>query len=437
MKKHLFTILVILCAALFLTVSAVASEPIAEGTEPFAWSITEDGTLTITGSGSMPNYSKNAPAPWYPWAESVTNVVITGEVQNIGDTAFCQFSKMTTISLPASIISIGLGAFSGCRSLTQIIIPEGVTEIAPVAFLYCESLEEAQLPSTLVSLGTRSFGSCRKLSRVSLPEGLTYLGHTVFENCDSLTSIYIPGTITSDFRSAFEQCDALETVTFGEGLKLIGEMAFAFCPSLTSVSLPSTLEQVNSRAFAETGIQTVEMSANVTYLAPGVFEATKLTDIYFYGTAAQWKRIYKGEYSIPRNVDIHYMGNACRHLETTVQTGTAATCLEAGMSEGRICAGCGKVLAEQSVLPALGHKYEDGVCTRCGAEESPARLLGDADGDGALSYNDALVVLRYSINIGELDADAIAVADVDGLPGISYNDALTILRASIGLETLA
>lgn len=64
------------------------------------------------------------------------------------------------------------------------------------------------------------------------------------------------------------------------------------------------------------------------------------------------------------------------------------------------------------------------------------RKLGDVDGNGAVNYRDALKVLRASIKLEDLDADALLVGDVDGKAGLSYRDALKILRASIGLESL-
>jgi hypothetical protein len=60
-------------------------------------------------------------------------------------------------------------------------------------------------------------------------------------------------------------------------------------------------------------------------------------------------------------------------------------------------------------------------------------LMGDVDGDGMLSYNDALTVLRASIGLATLTTEQEALADFDGDGGLSYNDALMILRASIGL----
>ena len=78
----------------------------------------------------------------------------------------------------------------------------------------------------------------------------------------------------------------------------------------------------------------------------------------------------------------------------------------------------------------LNHRYKDGKCQFCG-KPKVEMLRGDVDGDGTLSYNDALRVLRYSISLGELDEPTIA--DIDGDGAVTYNDALVILRKSIGL----
>lgn len=64
------------------------------------------------------------------------------------------------------------------------------------------------------------------------------------------------------------------------------------------------------------------------------------------------------------------------------------------------------------------------------------RKMGDVNSDGQVNYNDALVILRASINLVTLSEEDMLFADVDGKDGISYNDALKILRASIGLDTL-
>ena len=69
------------------------------------------------------------------------------------------------------------------------------------------------------------------------------------------------------------------------------------------------------------------------------------------------------------NTDIVFKFNTAKphvHTEKTVPA-KEATCTEPGLKEGKVCEECGEVLVAQEEIPALGHDYKDGVCTRCGA----------------------------------------------------------------------
>ena len=46
-----------------------------------------------------------------------------------------------------------------------------------------------------------------------------------------------------------------------------------------------------------------------------------------------------------------------------------ATCTEDGYTGNEVCKVCQTVVKQGEVIPALGHDYEDGKCSRCGAEE--------------------------------------------------------------------
>ena len=59
---------------------------------------------------------------------------------------------------------------------------------------------------------------------------------------------------------------------------------------------------------------------------------------------------------------------------------------------------------------------------------------GDVNMDGAVDSSDALLVLRCSLGLAELDPEALALADVNGDGEVSASDALLILRLALGLE---
>ena len=92
---------------------------------------TEDGKLTITGSGKM---NQNVIGS-FPWAKlSVKSIVIGEGVTSISDCAFFNPEDLTDVSMPDTLTSIGNGAFEQCGSLSSITIGKGVSSIGDTAF---------------------------------------------------------------------------------------------------------------------------------------------------------------------------------------------------------------------------------------------------------------------------------------------------------------
>lgn len=129
------------------------------------WLLDSHHTLTISGHGSMPDYTTEAyhQAPWREGPSNADNhmiehVVIESGVTTIGNYAFYGCQALISVSIPSSVTSIGEYAFFECRwSLTSITIPEGVTTIHKGAFRRCSSLSSITLPSSITSIGTDAF----------------------------------------------------------------------------------------------------------------------------------------------------------------------------------------------------------------------------------------------------------------------------------------
>ena len=62
--------------------------------------------------------------------------------------------------------------------------------------------------------------------------------------------------------------------------------------------------------------------------------------------------------------DCGYSSNPCSHEKTEDIPGKAATCTETGLTAGKKCSVCGKVLVEQDVIAALGHDWDEGRITQ-------------------------------------------------------------------------
>ena len=205
--------------------------------ENLTWTLSADGTLTITGTGELSNVGIDWENPLGTEAvkhlvisdgvtsigdkafyncSSLTSVEIPESVTSIGDKAFYNCSSLTSVEIPASVTSIGEYAFAWCSGLTSIAIPDGVTSIGNYAFYFCENLTAADIADSVTSIGDRAFSDCSSLTSIVIPEGVTSIGYEAFYHCKSLTSAVLPDSVTSIGIYAFQDCENLASVTLSE-----------------------------------------------------------------------------------------------------------------------------------------------------------------------------------------------------------------------------
>ena len=204
------------------------------GTDGLAWEISDDGVLTISGSGPMADYGwygDNA-APWREYYFDILSVVIEEGVTSIGNMAFYGCSKLTQpVEIPDSVTSIGEQAFRDCTALTGVKIGSGVSAIPGGCFLDCHALADVQLPAGISVIGDGAFSNCTSLGNIILSDGLTGIGANAFSGCTALTGIAIPDSVTKIDSLAFSLCTALSgTVTLPAALEDIGYNIFAYAP---------------------------------------------------------------------------------------------------------------------------------------------------------------------------------------------------------------
>ena len=155
------------------------------------------------------------------------------------------------------VTEIGQSAFKNCTRLSSIQMPEGLTIINYSAFEGCTGLDRIKVPNSVETIYYNSFKGCRLLESVELGMGLKIIGGNseggtgsgAFENCTSLMSLDVPSSVTTIYASAFRGCTALERVSLPEGLELIGNNSFQNCSSLTAISIPSTVTSLGASAF--------------------------------------------------------------------------------------------------------------------------------------------------------------------------------------------
>lgn len=124
------------------------------------WSIS-GGTLIISGSGAMYNYSYKAGkrAPWYESRSSITAIQFTGKPTSIGSYAFYCLTGIGAVSIPSSVTSIGTGAFS-YSSVSKISGGSKVKTIGARAFKQTKKLTSFSISSkSLYKIGSYAFQS--------------------------------------------------------------------------------------------------------------------------------------------------------------------------------------------------------------------------------------------------------------------------------------
>jgi rubredoxin len=268
-----------------IAASAESSGNCGDSGSNVTWSLDDNGTLTISGSGKIEDYRSDIDQPWYSNRSDITSVVIEPGVTSIGSQAFYECSNLTSITIPSGLTSIGEQAFGNCTGLTSITIPSGFISIGDYAFWNCTGLTSITIQNGVTSIGTGAFWNCTGLTSITIPSSVTSIGVNVFYNCTGLTDITvdsnnssfcsesgvlfnkdkttliyyplgkndssytIPDGVTVIEQYAFYCNSKLTSVTIPSGVTSIGEMAFRECSGLTSVIVPSSVTSIEYNAF--------------------------------------------------------------------------------------------------------------------------------------------------------------------------------------------
>ncbi|MDR2663393.1 MAG: leucine-rich repeat domain-containing protein [Treponema sp.] len=210
--------------------------------------LAQSGDFEIT-DGVLVKYRGNA-----------TEVRVPDGVTGIGNRAVSS-SKLVSITIPASVTSIGDDPFPDCWNLTAIRVDQGnpaYMDRAGVLFtkdltaLICypgkKTASSYRVPAGIKTIGPNAFASCRSLVSITLPAGLAKIGHHAFSYC-SLTSMTIPESVTSIGGYAFYGCKDLAEIVLPAGLTEIEMYTFYECAKLARITIPAGVREIEYGAF--------------------------------------------------------------------------------------------------------------------------------------------------------------------------------------------
>ena len=277
--------------------------------------------------------------------------------------AFENNYKLTKITIPDKVTSIGSWAFEQCTSLSEVILPEGLTTIGANAFNYCSSLKTIQLPKTVSSISNAfaysglveieipervtalsdAFNGCSQLKNVILPPTITSIGDNTFKDCKSLPTIALPQSLTAIGKSAFEGCSSLEHIVIPNQVKTIGSTAFKNCRILREITIPDNVTAISSSLFLGcTSLTTINLPSYLTSVGSCAFQDCNslkeillpegITKIGYYA----FENCYAlHSLTIPSTVVTleHYMFSGCTGLNTLNMLPTTPPTIDRTFSE--------------------------------------------------------------------------------------------------------
>lgn len=296
------------------------------------------------------------------------------------------YANMSSVGLAFTLNEDGAGYFVtgiGTCTDTEVVIPAickglPVIGICARAFRACESLTSVTIPNSVTSIGIGAFASCSSLTTISVDKDNTVysgVGNCIIETATKeliagcKTSI-IPtdGSVTVIGECSFYECDEITSINIPAGVTTIGENAFYNCSNLTSIVIPNSVTNIGNSVVGRCSV---------------------LNTTYYIGSEAEWNlisigsgneffetvKVYYYSESTP-TVDgdfWHYVDGqptpwVLRHIHTEViDSAVAPTCEKTGLSEGKHCSVCNEILVAQQIVDIIGHDYsihESSVCTK-------------------------------------------------------------------------
>lgn len=379
------------------------------------WKVTStftSKTLTITGTGAMPDFDfpNGNLAPWWNYEAlgmnaiseidfdikgNLKRVIIGDGVTNVGDYALFCLPAATQVTLPESVTRIGRYGIAMCSALTGMSIPKSVTEIGDFG-LAGNGLTAVTLPDGLQSLGRGAFDTCASLTNTTLPAAITAVPGKCFADCTKLLNVKYAGTVTAIGDLAFESCKSLVTAPIPETVTEIGASAFTGCTALTDVTLPAGVAAIPDGCFQGCiALKDMKLPGTVTSVGHNTFTGcTALKDVRCYGAPPTVEPAGAAEHSFePAIVTIHYNPDpvygwtleadgtwqgykvsskgACLHTGYGTHENTVpATCGEAGRTE-TICDNCGDVVSTKEIPATGAHTWDNGKVTTEPTETTP------------------------------------------------------------------
>lgn len=344
-----------------------------------SWALGNDGTLVISGSGAMDDYSNTDETRMSPWENlktEITVLVIENGVTRIGDAAFGNCTGLRKVYLPESLTEVGESAFENSTPhyfINQTVRQWSGVQIAQnnewfphfdfVHFLNADSVITSGKAGHQIYWEYKEDGTAEYFGQGDIYD--YWAVSSGIASCDAKLIIIGDGIVKIGC-CAFESlsydplANSLETVRVGKNVNLIDVGVFRGCKTLKEIYFTSDAPTINNAAFQDVTATCYYPADNLTWTSEVMKD---------YGGTIVWMPYCHNHYEV-------------------IDKAIPPTCTEGGLTEGKHCSICGETLVEQTIVQALGHefdetwKYDDNAhwneCNNCGEKRnSEAHIYND------------------------------------------------------------
>ena len=329
--------------------------------------------------------------------KKITAINIPSGVTRINKNAFLT-TGITTLTIPTSVVYIGteIGninhvTYEGSKTQWEKIEFGSYNNFEPTSRnTYAPAWDEGTFNNSQITwevecdycLRITGFGDIPDFNLGTAPwydyntqikaddieRNITRIGNYAFYNLKNLKEFrslgedmvtHVAFSVKTIGESAFELCTALSTFPFSEmeQLESVGKYSFHSSGLSGDITFPDSLKCIEHGAFENTSINSVIIRKNVATIGQFAFNnCSKLTDIFYRGTQAQWESLMSGEDNkVPSRTILHLNSRCCPGYSTKTVDPIPATCTTSGSMNDTVCATCGVLVSKGTVILATGH----------------------------------------------------------------------------------
>ena len=252
-----------------------------EGAE---YTLDENGTLTITGNGSI-DFGAFRGFGKEDDKRVIKKVVISSGMIGIGNFAFENCSDLKSVEIPASVTSIGSAAFKDCSGLESMNIdeanttyenPEGSNAIVEKSSkTLVAGCKNTKIPDDVKIIGAYAVCGCSDLKSIEIPDNVSEIQVAAFDDCSNLTAIHIPAGVDKIALGVFMGCSNLNSITIdsanrsyespGNANAIIDKGTMTLLEGSNNTVIPEGVKRIWQNAFAERiHLKSITIPASVT-----------------------------------------------------------------------------------------------------------------------------------------------------------------------------